>query len=214
MGSSRIERGRHGMMPVNTPPHQPHDRIRLDARLDATTRAKIDDLAKHFHQPRASVLSYIMEWGLSRGQTGILDGRVLEGPVRHLYLYVDTALHARVEKVASASGVKTAPWLCSVVRQITLTEFPVSWQEATLEERSHDSRTYSRRFMLRLDAPSETKLQQLKRQFGASNAHIIRQLIIQATFEDFPKSWHRRSTERFAQQARPDHSGSDRESKP
>ena len=46
--------------------HEPRSSIRMDARLDATTRQKVDDLAKHFHQPRAAVLCHIMHWGLSR----------------------------------------------------------------------------------------------------------------------------------------------------
>jgi hypothetical protein len=37
-------------------PTQSADRIRMDARLDQTTRAKVDDLAQRFHQPRAAVL--------------------------------------------------------------------------------------------------------------------------------------------------------------
>jgi hypothetical protein len=45
----------------------------MDARLDATTRAKVDDLATRFHQRRAAVLCHIMHWGLNRGPTGRLD---------------------------------------------------------------------------------------------------------------------------------------------
>jgi hypothetical protein len=51
-------------MPVQAPPdhtlHHPHARIRLDARLDATTRQQVDDLARRFHQPRAAVLHQVM----------------------------------------------------------------------------------------------------------------------------------------------------------
>jgi hypothetical protein len=68
----------------------------LDARLDATTRAKVDALAARFRRPRAAVLSYIMHWGLSREPAGTLDGGESEGPVRHLSLHVDADLHARV----------------------------------------------------------------------------------------------------------------------
>ena len=60
----------------------------MDARLDATTRQKVDDLARHFHQPRAAVLSHIMQWGLSRGQTEPLDRDDSQGSVRHLSCYV------------------------------------------------------------------------------------------------------------------------------
>ena len=154
---------------MNTPSapatREPHASIRMDARLDPTTRAKVDDLAKRFHQPRASVLCHIMRWGLSRGQTGPLDQGDAQGPVRHLYLYVKSELHERVEKAACRSGVKIAPWLRHMVRQITIADFPASWQEARSPERSHDSRTYGTRFMLRLDEPSQTKLQQLVKQF-------------------------------------------------
>jgi hypothetical protein len=49
--------------------------------------------------------------------------------------------------------------------------------------------------MLRLDEPSQTKLQQLVKRFEASKAEIIRQLITQANDEDFPKSWQMRAAE-------------------
>jgi hypothetical protein len=87
-----------------------------------------------------------------------------------------------------------------MVRQITISEFPASWQEKRSEERAHDSRVYGTRFMLRLDEPSQIKLQQLVQQFGSSKAKIIRHLIAQAEPEDFPPSWHMRAAERRAQQ--------------
>jgi hypothetical protein len=64
------------------------------------------------------------------------------------------------------------------------------------EQRSHDSHTYGTRFMLRLDEASEIKLQQLVKQFGASKAEIIRQLIAQVEPEDFPLSWQVKAEER------------------
>jgi len=180
--------------------HEPRASIRMDARLDAMTRAKVDDLARHFHQPRAAVLCHIMHWGLSHEQTGPLDQGESHGPVRHLYLYVPSELREQVEKAAAAAGVNIAPWLRHMVRQMTMTDFPASWQEARSEKRSHDSRVYGTRFMLRLDGPSQTKLQQLIEQFGASKAEIIRQLIAQTNAEDFPKSWQMRATEHRAHQ--------------
>jgi hypothetical protein len=83
----------------------------MDARLDPTTRQKVDDLAQHFHQPRAAVVCYVMRWGLGRGQPETLDHGTSQGQVRHLYLYVEAELHERVEKAATAAGVKIAPWL-------------------------------------------------------------------------------------------------------
>jgi predicted DNA-binding protein len=181
------------------PDHRPGQQraaVRTDARLDAATRQKVEDLATRVDRPRAAVLCQIMEWGLSRAQPAHLDQGESPGPVRHLYLYVPSELHEHVEKAAAAAGVKAAPWLRHMVRQITITDFPASWQEATPRERSHDSRTYTTRFMLRLDESSQTKLQQLIKQFGASKADIIRQLIAQAKPEDFPKGWQMRAAER------------------
>jgi hypothetical protein len=183
----------------------------MDTRLDAVTRAKVDDLAKHFHQPRAAVVSHIMRWGLGCGPTEMRDGGASEGPVRHLYLYVDTALHDRVEEAAIAAGVMSAPWLRAMVRRITITDFPASWLEESSERRSHDSRIYGRRFILRLDETAQTKLQQLITQFGPSKAHIIRQLIVQATPEDFPTSWQMRAHACGARQARQDSTHADQE---
>jgi len=70
---------------------------------------------------------------ISLEQATIHDGAAPEVAVRHLYLSVDTALHARVEQqVASAAGMKIAPWLRAMVRQITLTDFPASWRRNAL----------------------------------------------------------------------------------
>jgi hypothetical protein len=61
---------------------------------------------------------------------------------------------------------------------------------------------YTKRFMLRLNEPSQTKLEQLIKEFGASKAAIIRQLIAQAKPEDFPKNWQMRAAERRTRQPR------------
>jgi hypothetical protein len=135
------------------------------------------------------VLGYIMHWGLNRSQTGPLDQGESHGPVRHLSLYVKSDLYERVQKAATAAGVKTAPWLRHMVHQVTIADFPGSWQEAQSEERSHDSRTYGTRFMLRLDNLTRETLEGRSTHFDKPAAEIIRQLIAQATHEDFPTSW-------------------------
>jgi hypothetical protein len=115
-----------------------------------------------------------MHWGLSHERPSPPGQGESHGPVRYLSLYVPFELHEDVKQAAAAAGVNIAPWLRHMVRQITITDFPASWQEERPAERSHDSRTYGTRFMLRLDEPSQTKLQQLITQFGASKAEIIR----------------------------------------
>jgi hypothetical protein len=104
--------------------------------------------------------------------------------------------------------MEMAPWLRGMVRQITLTDVPPSWRVEHAEQRSYNSQIYDTRVMLRLDSSLATKLQQSVRQFGTSKADIIRQLIIQATPEDFPTSCHMRAAERRAPQGRRHSTGS------
>jgi predicted DNA-binding protein len=189
---------------------EPRASIRLDARLDATTRQKVDDLARHFRQPRAAVLCHIMRWGLSREHTGPLDQGHAQGPVHHLYCYVATDLHERVEKATTAAGVHIAPWLRHMVRHISLADFPASWQAEPSDERSHESRRYGKRFMLRLDDPTWERLDALSTHFDTSGAEIVRQLIVQATPDTFPKGWHLRVAERHGEPHRPVRRGVDR----
>jgi len=168
----------------------------MDARLDQATRQKVDDLSQHFHRPRAAVLCHIMQWGLSRERAEPLDPGASHGPVHHLYCYVTSDLHQRVQQAVTAAGVKAAPWLRHMVRQIAVTDFPASWQEATPHKHSHDSRIYTERFMLRLDDLTREKLKDLSTHFDTSAAEIIRHLLAQAKPEDFPTSWHIRAAER------------------
>jgi hypothetical protein len=171
----------------------------MDARLDAATRQKVDDLARRFHQPCAAVLCHIMQWGLSREPTASVDQGASQGPVYHLHLYVPSDLHAQVQKAAIAAGVAGAPWLRHMVRQVTIQDFPTSWQEAIPCERSHDSPTSPERFMLRLNHTSSVKLQELVDRFDVPKAKIIRHLLARATPKDFPPSWHIRDERRVRQ---------------
>jgi hypothetical protein len=91
-----------------------------------------------------------------------------------------------------------------MVRQIGLTDFPASWQEGRSGGRSHDSRHYDTRFMLRLDDQTREKLEELSTHFDTSAAEVIRQLVAQARREDFPPHWQMRVAERRAQQPRQD----------
>jgi hypothetical protein len=182
--------------PRDLKPSQRPSSIRMDARLDSMTWEKVDDPARHFGRPRAAVLCHIMHWGVRQEQTGPLDQGKAQGPVHHLHLYVASDLHAQVERAAAAAEMKIAPWLRHMMRQVSTADFPARWQEAQTESHSHDSHIYGKRFLSRLDSRSQTKLQQLVKQFGVSKADIIRQLIAQAEPEDFPKSWRIRAAER------------------
>jgi hypothetical protein len=60
-----------------------------------------------------------------------------------------------------------------------------------------------RRFMLRLDEPTRERLEGLSRHFKKPITAIIRQLVVQATPEAFPTSWHPEVNDRAPQQVRP-----------
>lgn len=104
--------------------------------------------------------------------------------------------------MASAAGMHMAPWLRTMVRPISMADFPASWEVERVKERSRDSWIYGRRVMLRLDALSETMLQPLITPFGASKTHIIRQSVTQATPEHVPTSWQLRAKARGRHQGR------------
>ena len=110
---------------------------------------------------------------------------------------------ATTDSTATAVGVTIVLRLHHIVRRVTVADFPGSWQPERLETRSHDSRVYGARFMLRLDRASETALQRLAEHFDVPRAAIMRQLLVQATPNTFPASWRMRVAERHGEQARP-----------
>jgi hypothetical protein len=177
----------------------------MDAGLDAKTRETLEDLAAGFHRSRAAVLRQVMQWGL--GQKRPIAMRVPR-PITSCFFMVDAALHQQVKDAAQAAGVDVAPWLRHMMRQITKADFPQSWQARTTErrnataQRSHDSRQDWKRLMLRMDDQASARLEELTTYFGAPHAEVIRQLIIQATLDDFPASWQLAVDERRQQHRR------------
>jgi hypothetical protein len=117
---------------VNTPssrqPAQRTTSVRMDARLDTMTRAKLETLAATFRRSHAVVLRQVMRWSLSRGQPDQVPRDDPPGPVQHLFVLVDANLHQQIGEAAKAVAVKVAPWLRHMVRLITLADFPQSWQ--------------------------------------------------------------------------------------
>jgi hypothetical protein len=120
-------------------------------------------------------------------------------------ILVDPELLQEVQEAADAHGVTVAAWLRHAMRQMTHKGFPPNWHAEAARGgrlRSHDSRYYGQRFMLRLDDETSTKLGTLMQTFDRSAAEIIRQLIAQAAPEDFPQSWHLAVAERRQPDAR------------
>lgn len=165
---------------------------RVEARLDAETQAKVEDLAHVFHRTRAAILRYVIPWGLTQLKEGTVEVAI-PPTVRTLSLWLDPELSQQVQAAARTHGVTGAAWL----RQVTVEDFPASWRTGEVVPRSHDSRVYGQRFMLRLDEATMRTLQHLAEQFDQPRAEIIRQLIAHATLDNFPRSWPRAAQERI-----------------
>jgi predicted DNA-binding protein len=181
-------------------PSEPHPRprrysARYQARLNSETAAKLEDLAKTFRRKFGPILRYVMQWGIRRSVSWSID-QSIPAKVHLVPLLVEPELLQHVQEAAAAHGASVAAWVRSAMRQVSPEDFPASWHATMTDVRTHDSPTYGRRFMLRLDETTAQKLQALVAQFGTSRAVIIRQLISQAKPEEFPESWHLSPRER------------------
>jgi predicted transcriptional regulator len=162
--------------------------VRYQARLDAETHAKLEDLAAAFHRKRSAILRSVMQWGLTQTRGWTVDMAV-PGTVRTVGMLLEPELLQQVQEAAAAHGATVAGWLRQAMREVTIDDFPATWRAGVAGVRSHDSQTYRQRFMLRLGERTSQKLQHLVEQLGMSRAEIIRQLVRQAQPEDFPEHW-------------------------
>jgi predicted transcriptional regulator len=181
---------------VMTPPRDPQprhvrDRVRYQARLDAETHAKLEELAAAFHRTRSAILRHAMPWGLTQTRGWTID-RAVPGTVRTVGMLLESELLQQVQEAAAAHGATVAAWIRHAIRQVSRADFPPSWHAEADQggkPRSHDSHYYGTRFMLRLDETTAQKLQHLVERFARPRAEIIRQLVGQAKPEDFPEHW-------------------------
>jgi hypothetical protein len=118
-------------------------------------------------------------------------------------MLVSSELLEQVQDAAKAHDASAAAWLREAMWRTTEEDFPDSWRAGEMSTRSHDSGHYQRRFMLRLDAETSTKLESLMQTFHTSAAEVIRQLIAQARPEAFPRSWQLAVEEQRQRAARP-----------
>jgi predicted DNA-binding protein len=162
--------------------------VRWQARLDSETHGKLQALAQRFHRKHAQILRYVMAWGLDNPNAWTAD---CQPPDRtHLVpMLIDPELCQRVQDAAAAHGSSVAAWVRQAMRHITVEDFRSSWRAGEKLSRSHDSGYFRRKFGLRLDDETAHKLEGLTAVLGRPAAEVIRQLIIQATIENFPESW-------------------------
>jgi predicted transcriptional regulator len=180
---------------------------RLEVHLDQATQTKITRFVTAFRHRQSAVLRHALEWGLTHGQGWTIDHHRPSGRAQRVFPRLESELRERVEEVATTAGGDISAWLRHVVDLVTVADFPASWQATSAEQgrvpqRSHDSRQYGTRFMLRLDETSTRQLDEHAQHFDRSAADIIRRLIAQAKPEHFLKSWHMAAAERPARRAR------------
>jgi predicted transcriptional regulator len=175
---------------------------RHQARLDPQTLAKLDDLAFACHRKRSAILRCVMQWGLGHAGGWTIDQShvVAVPPVAVL---LEPELLQRVQEAAAAHGTSIAAWLREAMRRVALEDFPASWRVGETAGRLHDSGHFDRKYQLRLDEATSRQLAALTHTFHRPAADVIRQLIAQATPEDFPPGWHLAVAERQRRAVQP-----------
>ncbi len=177
---------------MNLPQAPPHRRVsssvRYQARLDAETSAKLQDLARTFRRKRSAILRHVMQWGLTQTRGWTVDMAV-PGTVRTLSLLLEPELLQQVQKPRRPTGL--ALWYGCGTRCVrsTVTTFRNAGPQGGASGRLHESGHYQRRFTLRLDDETANTSEMLTQTFNRPAAEIIRQLITQARPEKFPQGW-------------------------
>jgi hypothetical protein len=174
--------------PSDPQPRQRRYRARHQARLDADTHAKLEELASTCHCKRSAILRFVTQWGLRHSEGWTVDQSPVVA-VPPVPVLLEPNLLQQVQDTAAAHCASIAAWLREAVRRITADDFPASWRAAESPGRSHESGYYHRKFGIRLDELTSRKLESFTATFHRPAAEIIRQLIVQAKPEDFPPSW-------------------------
>jgi predicted transcriptional regulator len=193
--------------PLEPRPRQRRFNVRHQARLDAEAHTKLDELATTFHRKRAQILRQVMQWGLVHTRGWTVDPSIPDRP-QLVHMLVEPDLLHQVQEAAESHSVTVAAWLRQAMRQVTHKDFPPSWHAEAARggrPRSHDSRYYGQRFMLRVDDETSTELGTLMQTFDRSAAEVIRQLIAQAMPDEFPPSWQIAVNEQRQRAAQPGH---------
>lgn len=168
---------------------------RHHARLDAETSAKLGELTAIFHRQRSAMLRCVMPWGLRHSKDWTIE-RAPVGAVPPVPVLLEPGVLPQVQGAAVARGISMAAWWREAMQRIAVDDFPASWRAGERAGRLHESGYYYRKFGLRLDEVTSRKLETFTQTFRRPAADVIRQLIAQATPEDFPPSWHLAVAER------------------
>jgi hypothetical protein len=96
---------------MNLPQAPHHRRVRYSvpyqARLDAETSGKLEDLASTFHWKRSAILRSVMQWGLTQTRGWTVDMTV-PGTVHTLSMLLEPELLQQVQGAAEVHGATVA----------------------------------------------------------------------------------------------------------
>jgi hypothetical protein len=103
-------------------PQVPHHRrvrysVRYQARLDAVTAAKLQELAAAFHRKHSAILRYVMQWGLAQTRGWTVD-MAIPGTGRTLSMLLEPDLLQQVQEAVAVYGASMAAWLREAVRRV------------------------------------------------------------------------------------------------
>jgi hypothetical protein len=91
------------MHPPEPQPRQRRDSVRHQARLDAETHAKLEELARTVHRKRAAILRHVMGWGLTQTRGWTVAPSIPDRP--HLvHLLVESELLWQVQHAELQPG--------------------------------------------------------------------------------------------------------------
>ena len=91
-------------------PRQRRYRARLQARLDAETHAKLEELTAAFHRKGSAILRHMLSWGLTQAQGWTFD-RGFTTTVHLVPILLEPALLQQVQDSARVHGTTVAVWV-------------------------------------------------------------------------------------------------------
>ena len=103
------------MHPLEPQPRERRYSVRQQARLNAGTHAKLEELAAVLHRKRADILRYVMDWGVAHTQGWSIDPSIPDRP-RLVRMLLDPYLLQKVQDAAGAHGASITAWLRHAMR--------------------------------------------------------------------------------------------------
>jgi hypothetical protein len=95
---------------LDSKPRQRRYRIRHQARLDAETHAKLEELVSALHRKLAAILRFVISWGLAHTQEWTIDPSIPDR-LHLMHILVAPELLQQVQAAADAHESSVAVWM-------------------------------------------------------------------------------------------------------